>query len=288
MDSKKIQTLLTVLETGSMLKAANALGYTPSGLAHMMDSVESELGLKVLERGRFGVRLTREGELLLPYMKEYVLSETKMLEEAKKLTVTTKKVLRVGAFPSVARLWLNDIIREYQEMNEDVDVVLTEDGREELYQQLSRGDLDLIMASPHPKYRHDFIHLRDDDFFAVLPPDSNYSGRFFKVQDYAEFPFIMPTLGKDTDILDVLEKSSVNVNVIAATSDEHTVLKMVASGLGASMLSHFALSAANTDVRRLPLYPEATRRLGISVRSKDEMNETEKDFLYFVRSTFLD
>ena len=288
MDSKKIQTLLTVLETGSMLKAANALGYTPSGLAHMMDSIESELGLKILERGRFGVRLTREGELLLPHMQSYVKAEAQMLDEAKKLTVTTKKVLRVGAFPSVARLWLNDIVKEYQELNADVDVLLTEDGRDELYQALVRGEYDMIFASPYSKYRHEFIHLRDDDFFAVLPPDSDYSGRFFKVKDYENFPFIMPTLGKDTDILDVLEKNSVDVNVIAATADESTVLRMVASGLGASMLSHFVLSAAECNVRKLPLYPEATRLLGIAVRSLEEMSEQEKDFLYFVRSSFLD
>lgn len=288
MDSKKIQTLLTVLETGSMLKAANALGYTPSGLAHMMDSVESELGLKILERGRFGVRLTREGELLLPHMQNYVRAEEQMLDEAKKLTVTTKKVLRVGAFPSVARLWLSNIIKEYQELNEDVDIVMTEDGRDELYQQLVRGEHDMILASPHAKYRHEFIHLRDDDFFAVLPPDSDYPGRFFKVKDYESYPFIMPTLGKDTDILDVLEKNSVSVNVIAATADENTVLRMVSGGLGASMLSHFVLSAAEGNVRKLPLYPEATRKLGVAVRSTAEMSELEKDFLYFIRSSFLD
>ncbi len=288
MDSKKIQTLLTVLETGSMLKAANSLGYTPSGLAHMMDSVESELGLKVLDRGRFGVRLTREGQLLLPYMQNYVKAESQMLDEAQKLTLSTKKVLRIGAYPAVARLWLNKIVSEYQQLCTDVDILLTEDGRDELYQQLARGEYNMILASPHPKYHYEFIHLRADDFFAVLPPDVDYPGRFFRVRDYEKFPFIMPTLGKDTDILEVLDKNSVNVNVIAATADESTVLRMVSSGLGASMLSYYALSANEGNVRRLPLYPEATRMLGVSVRSLGDLSELEKDFLYFVRSSFLD
>ncbi|MBE6991580.1 MAG: LysR family transcriptional regulator [Ruminococcaceae bacterium] len=288
MDSKKIQTLLTVLETGSMLKAATELGYTPSGLAHMMDSVESEMGLKILERGRFGVRLTKEGELLLPHMQNYVKAEMQMLDEAKKLTVTSKTVLRIGTIPTAARLWLNNIVREYRTLNGDVDVILTEDSRDELYQALVRGEYDMIVAGPHPKYRHEFVHLRDDDFFAVLPPDSDYPRRFFMVKDFESFPFIMPTLGKDTDILDILEKNSVNVNVIAASADEGTVLKMVEKGLGVSMLSHFILSTEDHNVRKLPLYPEATRMLGIAVRSVDEMTEPEKDFLYFIRSSFLD
>ena len=36
MDSKKIQALLTVRETGNLTRAAEALQYTQSGMTHMM------------------------------------------------------------------------------------------------------------------------------------------------------------------------------------------------------------------------------------------------------------
>lgn len=62
MESKKLEALLMAVDLGSFTKAAEVLGYTQSGLTHMMNSLEKEVGFTLLERGRSGVRLTEEGE----------------------------------------------------------------------------------------------------------------------------------------------------------------------------------------------------------------------------------
>lgn len=50
MDSKKIYALLAAIDCGSLTAAAEKLGYTQSGLTHMMNSLENELGLNLLVR----------------------------------------------------------------------------------------------------------------------------------------------------------------------------------------------------------------------------------------------
>ena len=65
MESKKLEAFLMAVDMGSFTKAAEVLGYTQSGLTHMMNSLEKEIGYPVLERGRSGVRL-RAGESSLP------------------------------------------------------------------------------------------------------------------------------------------------------------------------------------------------------------------------------
>ena len=42
MDSKKIAALLTSVEKGSLTAAASDLGYTQSGLTHMMNALEDQ------------------------------------------------------------------------------------------------------------------------------------------------------------------------------------------------------------------------------------------------------
>ena len=59
MDSKKIYALLTAIDCGSLTAAAEKLGYTQSGLTHMMNSLENELGLNLLVRSKSGVHLAR-------------------------------------------------------------------------------------------------------------------------------------------------------------------------------------------------------------------------------------
>jgi hypothetical protein len=58
MSVKKYDVFLRVVELGSLTKAAEALGYTQSGVSHIIGSLEDELGFPLLLRGRAGARLT--------------------------------------------------------------------------------------------------------------------------------------------------------------------------------------------------------------------------------------
>ena len=62
METAKIAALLAAAELGSISKAAENLGYTQSGVTHIVNSLEEEAGFPLLMRGNRGVRLTAEGE----------------------------------------------------------------------------------------------------------------------------------------------------------------------------------------------------------------------------------
>ena len=81
MDTKKIAAMLAAVEKGSLTAAAQELGYTQSGLTHLMNALESELGLNLLVRSKSGVHLSPVGQQLLPYM-EALLDATGALEQA--------------------------------------------------------------------------------------------------------------------------------------------------------------------------------------------------------------
>ncbi len=51
MDSKKWSALLTAVEAGSFTHAADTLGYTQSGLTHMMNSLEKGVRYCVADPG---------------------------------------------------------------------------------------------------------------------------------------------------------------------------------------------------------------------------------------------
>ena len=48
MDTKKYEALLASINLGSFTKAAQVLGYTQSGLTHMMNGLENEFGFQLL------------------------------------------------------------------------------------------------------------------------------------------------------------------------------------------------------------------------------------------------
>ena len=61
MDTKKLEALAMAVRMGSFTRAAEALGYTQSGLTHMMNSLEKDIGFALLVRDRTGIRLTAAG-----------------------------------------------------------------------------------------------------------------------------------------------------------------------------------------------------------------------------------
>jgi DNA-binding transcriptional LysR family regulator len=60
-----LNTFLTVCETGSFNKAANALYITPSAVLQQIQTLEADLEVTLFIRQRRGVTLTSEGEYLL-------------------------------------------------------------------------------------------------------------------------------------------------------------------------------------------------------------------------------
>ena len=66
---KMIQVLLTAIDSGSLTKAGEILGYTQSNLTQMMRSFEDEVGFPLLIKTKKGVEPTREALQLLPTLR---------------------------------------------------------------------------------------------------------------------------------------------------------------------------------------------------------------------------
>ena len=78
MDSKKLEILMTAVDLGSFSKASEVVGYTQSGLTHLVDSLEREIGLTLVRRDHSGIALTEEGEALMPAIREFLRANAKL------------------------------------------------------------------------------------------------------------------------------------------------------------------------------------------------------------------
>ena len=95
MDRVNATVFLTVIETGSYRKAADALGYTQAGISYIINSMEEQTGLSLFLRERDGVRLSREGEILLPLIKQLDHWERRFRQTVDELNGLEKGTVRV-------------------------------------------------------------------------------------------------------------------------------------------------------------------------------------------------
>ena len=78
-------TLLRVIDLQNITKAAQDMGYTQSAVSQMIQSLEKELQLTLITRSRNGVRLTREGAELYPYIVRMVNEHRALMDKDKEI-----------------------------------------------------------------------------------------------------------------------------------------------------------------------------------------------------------
>lgn len=105
MDTKKLEALAAAVEYGSFTRAAENLGYTQSGLTHMMNSLEKDIGFPVLLRGRQGVRLTPAGERIFPLIRNLLVADEALGREIGRINTNREETVRIAAYSSIAIHW---------------------------------------------------------------------------------------------------------------------------------------------------------------------------------------
>ena len=74
------QLFCTIAETRNLTHAAELLNMTPSAASHAISSLEKSLGFSLLNRNRYGVTLTNNGEILLSHFQAVLAEETRLRE----------------------------------------------------------------------------------------------------------------------------------------------------------------------------------------------------------------
>lgn len=281
MESKKLEALLMAVDLGSFTKAAEVLGYTQSGLTHMMNSLEKEVGFTLLERGRSGVRLTEEGERIAPAVREFLQANARLDSVIEQVASSRTEIIRVSAYASIAMHWLPSIIQRFREECPDVDVdIRMADHVDVPYELLAQGKMDAILVSPQDEGQYEWVHLADDPMFAVLPKDFDTQGMTaFPLAAFEARDFIMPSQGFDKDIMRIFNRIGVKPHILPTWVDDPTVISMVSHGLGVSMMTELTVRGRTDGVKLLPVEPASSRELGLAVRSLDAASDGLRHFI---------
>ena len=169
MDDGKLRAVLTAVERGSFSKAAAELGYTQSAMTHLVNNLEAELGCTLLNRGSHGVRLSEEGEQLLPYINGVIDACDALRQEAAAQSRTQSHQLSLGCFASIARAELPAILQEFKKAYTDIDIEVTVRGYE-LPKLLSKGEVQLALVDETCAEGFEWIPLTRVPLVAVVPP----------------------------------------------------------------------------------------------------------------------
>lgn len=285
MESEKCRALLCAIDKGSITAAADAMGYTISGISRMMAALESEVGFPLLRRGREGVTPTNECLRLLPSLREMVAQAEQCRQMAGELRGVMSGTIAIGTFSSVATHWLPNMICAFQKDYPNIDFEILMGDYPEIEQWILQGraDYGFLHLPTRPELK--VMELARDELMAVLPEEHPLA-RLEKVPvaALAEQPFILLDKAGDRDreVMQVFELAGAAPRVRFTTLDDYAVMSMVEHGLGVSILPQLILRRIPYRIALRPLAQPAFRRIGLAMRRGEELSPAAKKLLEYL------
>jgi DNA-binding transcriptional LysR family regulator len=114
MDLEKWKVIQAILATRSLAKAGEQIGFSQSGISHLIKSVEKDLGFSIMIRNKYGVKLTSEGSQLFPLVQEMIQLDEQFDQIVSSIHCIDTGTIRIGTFHSISTQWLPKIIYKLQ------------------------------------------------------------------------------------------------------------------------------------------------------------------------------
>ena len=279
MDTKKSIVVLTVIEEKNITEASKILGYTPSGVSRIIDSLEKELGFPLFIRSHDGVLPTTECCSLLPLFQQLTALDKTLTESAEDIRGLGSGRIRIGNAYTAYTPKLFDVITEFQKEFPDISIELKEDVSSQLIDDLLMNELDLCICSRRPG-SFDWVPLMEDPMVVMvdanhpLASSGTYPLRLFEREPYIDF-----SSAADTDARRTLKKYGIQPNTRFETSDNYSTYLLVKAGMGVTLTNAMYTRTWSEGIIALRPDPPVEVSIGIAVMNRQYLSPPVKKFL---------
>ena len=285
MSLTKYEILLKTAECGSFTRAAQELNFTQSGISHAVSSLEAELGTTLVVRSHGGVSLTADGRALLPYFREMCALQHQLEQKAADLRGLDTGLVRVATFTSVSEKWMPYILKSFQEIYPKIEFeLLPSNFNNEIADWVTHGQADCGFVSlPTEKHLASWL-LQRDQWKVIVPCDHPLAGRDpFPPEALEQYPVILLDEGDDYEIQEVFDTLHIQPNIQYTVQQDQTILAMVSSGLGISIMEELMLQRCVYPLVACQLPRPFYRNIGICVKDKNALSLSTQRFIQHVR-----
>lgn len=279
MNLSQYEALIKAVETGTMTQAAEELGYTQSGLTRALNSLEEQWNVRLLNRGRSGVQLTPEGQLLLPYIRTVLHDQRRLSEYIDEINGLREGFIRIGTFNSVSAQWLPGIIKRFHKDYPRIRFELLHGTDEQINSWIADGRVDVGFVAYPSKLELDDTFLYRDPIVSIFAEDDPHASMdTFPISMLPDLPYIALNEGVEDEITAILNQNRIQPDARFVESDDHAVIAMVEQGLGISLMSMMMLQGFDRRIAAVPLDPPGHRDLGIACRDRSMLSAAASRF----------
>lgn len=246
MELRHLEILCEVVENSSFSRAAEKLFLTQPTVSIHIKTLETELGLTLLDRMGRKVVPTAAGEVLYKYAKQIVRLKREAQEALNDLTGKVSGRLVIGASTTPAVYLMPKVVKGFKDLYNDVVPVVKIGDTADIHAMVVNKEVDIGIVG----YKVDDDHLIVEEYCddeLILIAKGDYPKENVKLKDICGLPMICREAGSGTrtSIEDAFRKNKIalpeKVNIVAEMDSTKAIIESVLLGVGLAFVSKFAV-----------------------------------------------
>lgn len=177
LSSRDLEAFLALAETQHFTRAAERCHLSQSAFSQKIARIEQAAGVALFERSTRQVALTPEGEVFAAEARRIQQDLQHALSHLRDLAHRRIGKVAVAALPSVAAVWMPQVIARYREANPMVRVQLFDTLAQQGLELLRSGAVDLAITAGGDLREFDLTELKRERFYVVCPKAHALAGR---------------------------------------------------------------------------------------------------------------
>jgi DNA-binding transcriptional LysR family regulator len=265
MDSRFLESFMTVIDSGSIAEAARRLNLTPAGVAQRIHALEAEIGARLLSRSGRSVLPTPAGTAILSRARN-ILSEVHDL----KSVATSDRLsgeLRLGATPTSLSGILPPILALLTRKYPHIDIWMMGANSRALYDGVLRGEFDAVIIGQPPfaiPKAYDWRILREEPLVVLTQASC-------RIRDPHAILASMPFIGQSRDswvgrlVYSYLREAGIRPHQRFEMDTPAATAVMVDQGIGVALVHDWSPPwPEGLSLRKIPLPANPFgRRMGL-------------------------
>ena len=270
---RQLRVFIEVAKLQSFSRAGDEIGLTQSAVSRCVRELETEIGVKLVDRTTREVQLTDVGANLIASIPRLISDLDDALREIREIGEQRRGRVVVAASPTVACRLMPEVVAACGRQFPYITLGLRDDVQSDVVRKIRSGEVDFgVIIGPFAAEDLETECLTTDSFCVVVRGDHALAQReqvSWKELDGERLVMLDYASGSRPLIDAVMSEQGVRARVVQELGHPATVFGLVEAGVGISVLPWLALPVpAGASLLARPLVPRAERTVEL-VRRRD-------------------
>jgi DNA-binding transcriptional LysR family regulator len=284
-----LHVLMTVVQAGSMGKAAQILNTTQPNISRSIGELEHALGVRLLNRHRQGIEPTEYGHALLDCGVAVFDDLRQGVKNIAFLADPTAGELRIGTTTFLAASFVSALVDRLSRRYPRIVFHLVTGYTETLHRELAERNVDLLIirgSGPIADPRYDFEFLFDDSYVVAAGPQNQWvRRRRIEIAELVNELWVLPPPDSviGSIVMDAFRASGLDYPRVSVVTDcPHMRISLLATGRFVTIFpaSAFRFLTKRSELKILPVeLPTARRPNGIVTLKNRALSPVAKLFM---------